>query len=211
MSTAQASASPSGTKHVLVPIADGTEEVEATSIITVLRRGGVKVTVASVEESPIITGARSVKLCADDVLSSPSVHSAQYDGIFLPGGAKGAEHLRDCPALISLLRTQHSAGRLYGAICASPATVLSPHHLLPGKAVGHPGFAEKLVGPDGAVVRGKGERVVWDAEWNCVTSVGPGSALEFGLAVLGRLMGQEKVSEVAAPMTLGFTPSTQKL
>ena len=156
-----------------------------------------------------------VKLCADVLLTSlpPSPPSPPFDAIILPGGAKGAEHLSNTPSLISLLHAQRTQGRLYGAICASPALVLARHGLLPGRAVGHPQFAEQMVGGErGVRVEGMGgARVVWDEEWGCLTSLGPGSALEFALAVLGRLMGQEKVNEVAAPMTLNFTPTFHKL
>ena len=165
-------------------------------------------TVASVESSPTITGARQVKLCADVLLSSlPSSPSPPFDAIILPGGAKGAEHLSLSTPLISLLRDQSNAHRLYGAICASPALVLAQHDLLPARAVGHPQFADRLVRGGERVEGMGGARVVWDEESRCMTSVGPGSALEFALAVLGQLVGQEKVHEVAAPMTLSFTPT----
>jgi 4-methyl-5(b-hydroxyethyl)-thiazole monophosphate biosynthesis len=196
-------------KHVLVPVADGTEELEATAIITVLHRAGVKVTVASVTDSLLITGPRGVHLQADCLLSSPSVSQqppAAFDGIFLPGGAAGAEGLRDCPALISLISSQRQRNALYGAICASPAVALGPHQLLPPRSVGHPSFDQKLKAAGGGSAV-SGSRVVWDEQWNCITSIGPGSAVEFALSCVGLLCGWEKVSEVAGPMCLNFTPA----
>lgn len=179
------------TKTVLVPIADGVEEIEAVCIIDVLRRAGAEVTVASLGATTV-TASRGVKLMADRTLSD--CREQTFDLIALPGGIPGAEHLRDSAELIAMLKTQKSAGRLYGAICASPAVVLQPHGLLDGKqGTCHPSLAAEM---DGAV----DERVVVDD--NCVTSRGPGTALEFALALVERLFGREKAAETAAPMIM---------
>ena len=116
-------------KKVLVPIADGTEEIEAVTLIDVLRRAGVQVTVASVSALQV-TASRGVKLVADKLIAD--CKNEPYDLIVLPGGMPGAEHLRDCTALIALLKAQQQGGKLYGAICASPAVALAPHGLLDG-------------------------------------------------------------------------------
>src|SRR4030042_1274503 len=106
------------TKRVLVPIADGTEEIEAVCIIDTLRRAGAEVTVASVDQLQV-TASRRVQLVADARIADCT--SQTYDCIALPGGMPGAEHLRDSAELIGLLRKQKQAGRFYAAICASPA------------------------------------------------------------------------------------------
>ena len=196
--------------HVLVPIADGTEEVEATSIITVFRRANCNVTVASTTTNPTITGARSARLTADCLLTEAQQPVGGWTVIALPGGKVGAEHFRDSDALIQLLRAQRDAGRLIAAICASPAIVLQSHGLLPPHRTGHPSF-ELKDGGSGSDRRDDG-RVVYDREWNTVTSLGPGSAFEFALFCLGLLCGDGKVAEVAQPMCLSFTPQpTAKL
>jgi protein deglycase len=114
-------------KKVLVPIADGTEEIEAVCLIDTLRRAGAEVTVASVDGIQV-TASRGVKIVADARIAE-CLHQT-YDGIVLPGGMPGAEHLRDSAGLIEMLQKQNQAGRLYGAICAAPAVVLRPHGLL---------------------------------------------------------------------------------
>ena len=114
-------------KRVLVPIANGTEEIEAACIIDTLRRAGAEVTVASVDGLQI-TASRGMKMVADARISD--CVNQTYDCIALPGGMPGAEHLRDSAPLIEKLKQQKQAGRLYGAICASPAVVLQPHGLL---------------------------------------------------------------------------------
>jgi len=202
--------------HALVPIADGTEEVEATSIITVLRRAGCNVTVASTTPNLTVTGARGAHLTADTTLTALRQPAGGWTVIALPGGKPGAEHFRDTPALIQLLQSQRAAGRLIAAICASPAIVLQAHGLLPPHRTGHPSF--ELKGGDGSGGSGSGSdrrdegRVVYDKEWNTVTSLGPGSAIEFALFCVGLLCGDSKVTEVAQPMCLNFTPQpTAKL
>ncbi len=176
-------------KKVLVPITDGIEELEAVSIIDVLRRAGAEVTVASAD-SLQITASRGVKLLADKLISDCTGQT--YDLIALPGGMPGAEHLRDCPQLISMLKAQKNAGRLYAAICASPAVVFQHHDLLDNcNATCYPSLAEKLNNV-------KDSPVVVDG--NCITSQGPGTALAFSLKLVELLFDRQKAKEVADAM-----------
>jgi protein deglycase len=178
-------------KQVLVPIADGTEEIEAVCIIDVLRRAGAEVTVASVSNLQI-TASRGVKIVADKLISQ--CVDLDWDLIVLPGGMPGAENLRDSDAVRTLLEKQHKDDRLYGAICAAPAVVLAHHGLLKShKATAHPAFSQDL--ENQAEVA---SRVVVDG--NCITSRGPGTAIEFALQLVAELYGQEKAREVAEPM-----------
>jgi 4-methyl-5(b-hydroxyethyl)-thiazole monophosphate biosynthesis len=189
MSTAKSEQEPIMSKTVLVAIAEGIEELEAVTIIDVLRRAEADVTVASVGEKQV-TASRGVNLVADAVLSD--CLDRLYDLIVLPGGLPGAEHLRDSKELTELLKEQATAGRLYAAICASPATVLNHHGLLAGKkATCYPSMASEL---DNAV----DSRVVVDGD--CITSRGPATALEFALKLVELLFGQQKSREVASAM-----------
>jgi len=175
------------TKRILIPIADGTEDLEAVALVDVLRRSGADVTVASVG-GLTVKCAKGVQITADHALSD--CVSEQYDLIVLPGGSKGAEHLRDNAQLTSMLKAQRDSGRLYGAICASPAVVLEHHGLLAGKkATAYPGYESKLKDPSRAH-----ERVVIDG--SCVTSQGPGTAVEFGLVLIEQLFGKAKRTEI---------------
>jgi 4-methyl-5(b-hydroxyethyl)-thiazole monophosphate biosynthesis len=180
-------------KQVLVPIADGSEEIEAVCIIDVLRRAGAKVTVASVNKLQV-TASRGVRIVADALISECQANT--YDLIALPGGIPGAEQLRDSEVLTELLKRQVREGRLCGAICASPVIVLQHHDLLEGRAAtSHPGFSERLENTECI-----DSRVVVDG--NLVTSRGPGTAIEFALKLVEILFGKEKASEVAAPMII---------
>ncbi|MBL0714283.1 MAG: DJ-1/PfpI family protein, partial [Desulfosarcina sp.] len=128
--------------RVLVPIADGTEEIEAVCLIDVFRRAGLDVTVASVNKLQI-TASRGVNIVADCLIGA--CRKARYDLVVLPGGIPGAEHLRDSSVLTEILRAQKKAGRWLGAICAAPAVVLTPHALLEGCcATAHPAFVAQL-------------------------------------------------------------------
>ena len=111
--------------QILVAIADGIEEIEAVTVIDVLRRAGAGVTVASVGALQI-TASRGVKLIADTQIAQCS--DKRYTCIVLPGGMPGAEHLRDSRPLIDLLKAQKERGGWYAAICASPAVVLGTHN-----------------------------------------------------------------------------------
>ena len=171
-------------KRVLVPIADGTEEIEAVSIIDVLRRAEAKVTVASVSGKPQITASRGVVLAADCLIDA--CESETFDLIALPGGMPGATNLAQCPPLIRMLQDQRQAGRLYAAICAAPAVVFRPNGLLDGvKATCFPSMQGQL---DPAWLSCEG--VVKDK--NCITAQGPGFALKFSLELVERLFSREK-------------------
>ncbi len=181
-------------KTVLVPIADGTEELEAVAIIDVLRRAEAEVTVASVMNSRQITASRGMILVADSLLQD--CLNQEYDLIVLPGGIPGADHLRDSADLIALLKRQVESERLYGAICASPAVVLEHHGLLNGRqATAHPYIVAELSNQDAV-----NQNVVVDG--NCVTSRGAGTAVDFALALVELLLGKEKKIDVATGLAL---------
>ncbi|XP_059661432.1 protein DJ-1 homolog B [Cornus florida] len=175
--------------RILVPIADGTEEMEATIIIDFLRRAQVEVVVASVGDKLEIVASRKVKLEADMLLEAAAKLS--YDLIVLPGGLGGAQAFANSEKLVDLLKRQKEANKPYGAICASPALVLEPHGLLKGKkATAFPPMCNKLSDQSEAE-----NRVVVDG--NLITSRGPGTTMEFSLAIVEKLFGRKKALELA--------------
>ncbi|XP_020537019.1 protein DJ-1 homolog B isoform X2 [Jatropha curcas] len=178
--------------QVLVPIADGTEEMEAIMIIDILRRAKANVIVASVKDKLEVLASRKVKLEADMLLDEAAKLS--YDLIVLPGGLGGAQAFAKSEKLVNMLKKQRESNRPYGAICASPALVLEPHGLLKGKkATAFPPLCEKLSD------RSETEnRVVVDG--NLITSRGPGTSMEFALAIVEKLFGRPKALELAKIM-----------
>ena len=180
-------------KHVLVPIADGTEEIEAVCIIDTLRRAGVTVTVASAGGLQI-TASRGTRIVADTTLDSCA--SQGFDMIAVPGGMPGAQNLSQSPALAGLLRKQKEAGLWIAAICAAPAVVLQAHGLLDGiKATCHPAFQKQL-----SPAHLSRDRVVVDG--HVITAQGAGVGLEFALTLVEHLAGRDKKNEVAKAMVM---------
>lgn len=171
----------------LVPLAEGFEELEAVTIIDVLRRAGVEVTVAALAASPV-TGSHAIRVEADALLDA--VQRDVFDAVVLPGGP-GAQRLRDDERVKAVVRRLAAEGRLVAAVCAAP-TVLEAAGVLAGKrATVYPG--NQL--PSAEQVE---ERVVVDG--SIITSRGPGTALEFALAVVEKLAGAAKASELARAM-----------
>lgn len=180
------------TLTALVPVAHGSEDIEAVTIVDVLRRAGIAVTVASVAPTLDVKCARGTHLVADAKIADVTLQS--FDLIALPGGLPGAEHLRDSHDLVAMLKRQEHRGALYAAICASPGVVLATHGLIGRrKATAYPGFEQNF--PPGSAQLA---RVVRDG--NLVTSRGPATAMEFALALVEALCGRDKAEQVAAGM-----------
>lgn len=172
-------------KTVAVILADGFEEVEAITPIDVLRRAELSVTVVGLG-GRAITGAHGVKINADISLDE---YKEIPDAVVLPGGMPGAQNLKESKRVAELIQKVHAAQNVVGAICAAPALVLTPAGILDRKrATCYPGF-EKNFTPSITFSR---DRVVEDG--NVITSRGPGTALEFALALVEKLAGKEKAS-----------------
>ncbi len=178
---------------VLVPFADGTEEMEGVVIVDTLRRAKLSVTSAALGNSCTITGSRSVVLVADALWNS--IHPETFDAIVLPGGAGGADAMMACPSLLGALRDFVEAGKLVGAICAGPLVLQAAGVLEGRKVTCHPAVAAHLTQADR-----RNERVVQDG--NLITSQGPGTAFEFALALITALRGRATADTVAAGLVL---------
>ncbi|PIE58130.1 MAG: DJ-1 family protein [Desulfobulbus propionicus] len=180
-------------KKVLVPLADGTEMIEALSVVDVFRRAGIEVDTASVNEL-VITSSHGVKIEADKLIGD--CLDTEYDLVVIPGGIPGAENMRESADLVHILKKQKQAHKMYGAICAAPAVVLEQIGLLEGKtATCHPLFVADLDSN-----RFSEDKVVVDGL--CVTSRGAGTAVDFALTLLGLVAGEETKQNVAQGMAL---------
>jgi len=174
--------------RVLIPLADGCEELEAVTVIDLLRRAGIEVTVAGLKPGTV-QASRGVQLVPDTTLDAALQHD--YDMVVLPGGLPGATHLREDPRIIALLQKMAAAGRYTAAICAAPR-VLAEAGVLQGKqATGYPGTLDGLPG-----ISVSSAPVVRDGK--VLTSRGPGTAMDFALALIEALVGGEKRREVEA-------------
>ncbi len=190
-------------KTALIPIAHGSEEIEAVTVIDVLRRADVDVTIASISEfgGLQINGSHGIQIIADRSIDDCA--KMDFDLVAIPGGLPGAEHLAASNVLDTILRKQAADGKLYGAICAAPQLVLASKGLLDNKmATGHPMF--QLL-PEAREVDGK-SRVVVDG--NCITSQGPGTAMDFALELVEQLCGVVKREEVSSGLVLTTSATT---
>ena len=173
---------------VLVPLAQGCEELEAVTIIDLLVRAGVAVTTAGLGNGPV-KASRGVTLLPDTDLNTALQDS--YDMVVLPGGLPGAQHLEDDPRIRQLLQLMHQAGKYIAAICAAPK-VLAAAGLLDGRQVtSYPGFLD-ITPPPGTSY--SSNAVVQDG--NIITSRGPGTAMDFTLHLIELLCGKDKRAEV---------------
>lgn len=174
--------------RVLVPLAQGCEELEAVTITDLLTRGGIEVVTAGLDSRPV-KASRGMTLLPDTSLDQ--VMEQEFDMMVLPGGLPGADHLNDDPRIHQLLKRLNQEGRYTAAICAAPK-VLATAGLLDGrKATSYPGA---LAGMDLPRVDVKLERVVRDDK--VVTSRGPGTAMDFALELVELLVGKTKRDEV---------------
>ncbi len=176
--------------RALVLLATGFEEVEAVTVINLLRRAGVVVDVAALGER-IVKGAHDISLTADSVLPRDLASLAAFDLVVLPGGMPGTRHLAEDPRVAALLTAAHAAGKWIGAICAAPS-VLGAAGLLAGRrATCFPGFEEQchgaMLSTDPVVVD---ERII--------TSRGVGTAIPFALALVRALQGAAAAESLAA-------------
>jgi len=175
---------------VLLPLAEGCEEIEAITLIDVMRRGGLDVVTAALK-SGCVKAAHGVCLCADMELDEAL--KTDYDMVVLPGGLPGTDHLEADERLTGLLRKMAESGRFIGAICAAPR-VLANAGLLDGKkATGYPGFID---GGKYPALEYTGGAVECDGK--VLTSRGPGTAMDFALAIVETLVNKAKRDEVEA-------------
>ncbi len=173
-------------KKVLVPLAPGFEEIEAITVIDILRRAGVEVVAAGTVSGPI-EASRKTKHLPDCTLDD--VHAEDFDLLVLPGGQPGTNNLRADPRLKRIIETLRAKNRPVAAICAAP-TVLSAYGLLAGRtATSHPSVRHELTA--GTL---SDARVVVDGP--VVTSQSAGTAMEFAFKLVELLCGPAKAAEV---------------
>ena len=188
-------------KRVLVPIADGTEEIEVVTVVDVLRRAGAEVVLASVEEERTeCVCSRGVRIVADCLVKDVTGRAAvDWDLIAVPGGMPGAERIRDSLRFDSALKKQFQRLKPVAAICAAPAVVFEPKGFVEGyAATAHPAFVDDLGGSLEENMNYAPARVVRDR--HVITSRGPGTSLEWALCCVDALFGPDAARAVAAPM-----------
>jgi len=181
--------------RVLVPLAEGFEEIEAINIIDVLRRGDIEVLIASLGSKREVKGAHNVTVMAEMGINDVDVSS--LDMIVLPGGWGGTLALRDDENVQRILKEMDAKGKNIGAICAAPLA-LHAAGVLKHNYTCYPSIEEQIR-EDGFSDR---EMVVTDG--NVMTSRGPATAICFGLQIIKKLKGEQKYSEVKSALLANY-------
>lgn len=177
---------------VLVPLAPGFEDLEATTIVDILRRAGVEVITAGLAPG-LVQGSRGLRVQPDVALDE--VLERDFDMIALPGGMPGSEHLKNDPRVQALLKRMSNEGRYTAAICAAPMALAAAGLLDGRRATSYPGVVDKLDLPGTVYLS---EPVVVDGK--VVTSRGPGTAMDFALALAELLLGRTVRDQVEAAL-----------
>ena len=186
--------------RVLVPLAEGCEELEAVTIIDLLRRAGIEVISAGLLDGPV-KASRGTVIIPDMTLDQALEPTQQpsYDMIVLPGGLPGADHLNNDSRIQNLITSMNQQQAYVAAICAAPK-VLASAGLLDGKqATAYPGVLQSLDVPGMTILQESA--VVTDNK--VITSRGPGTAMNFALTLIETLAGTDKRNEVEQALVCG--------
>lgn len=180
-------------KQSFLFLAEGFEEIEALTVVDVLRRANVAVTTVSITDDKIVKGSHGIPVVADTTFAATDFDGA--DWLIIPGGLHGSTNLAEYKPLCRLLKSHSDAGGCVAAICAAPAVVLAPLGILDGhEATGYPG-----------TTAGTSSRIKWrDAavitSGNVVTGNGPASALRFALAIVAKAREEAIAQQVGGGM-----------
>jgi len=178
--------------RALVPIADGSEEMEAVIMVDIFRRAGWEVDFVGLKEG-VITASRGVKIIPDMAWSE--IDSESYDVIALPGGNDGTRNLMKDERVLNALRNHHAVGRITAAVCAGPLVLQRAGIIDDTRVTCHPAVASELTRAQ--LIE---ERVV--VTDNVVTSRGPGTSFAFALTIIAMVDGRAKADEIAVGMVL---------
>ena len=190
-------------KGTYIFLADGFEISEALTTVNMLRRGGVNVKTVSIYDDRIVTSSNRIPVIADMAFGEFKASTSfgpclKTDVMIFPGGMPGSSNLAAFGKLMDIMQQHHAEGGTLAAICAAPSVVLG---LLPGlegkKMTCYDGFEDALIAKGAEYVK---EGVVIDG--NMITGRGPGWAVEFGLAILAHVKGQEIADKVKAGLML---------
>jgi len=180
------------TPKVLIPLAQGCEELEAVTLIDLLRRAGINVITASLSDEPVKC-SRGTVILADTTLDK--VMNSSFDLIVLPGGLPGADNLNADPRIHQIIDRLTTDNKQIAAICAAPKVLLK-NGILDGKQVtAYPGALSAL---DTSAIELNEKPVQIDG--NVITSKGPGTAMDFALTLIAILLDDDARKKVEEPL-----------
>jgi len=168
----------------LMPLADGFEEIEATTTIDILRRGGVNITTAGLPGT-IVRGSRGIKLIAD--MKMDDINFDRFDGMVLIGGDPGWRNLSQSKRIMDAILKYHGSKKTLAAICAAPCILAKAGILQDHRATVYPGMERELPRP-------RSDKVI--ADGHIITSQGPGTTVDFALKIVEAVAGKDRVAKV---------------
>jgi protein deglycase len=179
---------------VCLHLADGFEEIEAISVVDVLRRAEFEVQTVSIMGRKEVVGAHQITVIADDLFEN--VDYNKLDMIILPGGGQGTKNMSEHPGLTAEVNKYFATGKWIAAICAAP-TILGKLGLLEGKvATCYPGCEVQLTGASTSSI------ATTIVDGKIITSRGPGTSLEFALKIVEMIKGLELANQLKKQMII---------
>ena len=167
-----------------MPLAEGFEDIEAFSVVDILRRADISIDTVGVPGT-VITSSSNVRVMVDRKIAE--IRAEDYDGVVLPGGGKAVDVLYRTNSLNDIIKKLDDKGKLIAAICAAPSILAKIGILEDRKATIYPGMERELPRP-------RDDRVIVDK--NIVTSQGPGTAIDFALKIVEVLKGESKATQI---------------
>lgn len=181
-------------KKSFVFMADGFEEIEALTVVDILRRASMPVSLVSISDDFDVTGAHGVTIVADEIIAEADFSEAEW--LILPGGMPGSANLEASAPLAEILKAQNECGGNIAAICAAPM-VLGANGILNGKrATCYPGFEGKLVGAEYTAAK-------VEVDGNIITGNGPAQSILFASAIVSQSLGASTVVRLHEGMLVG--------
>ncbi|ROT47636.1 DJ-1 family glyoxalase III [Candidatus Cardinium hertigii] len=180
-------------KKALIIGSNGSEEIELIITSDILRCSGIDVTIAGLQDDPMIICSRKTKLQVDSLFKEIAEHL--FDAVILPGGQPGSHHLSEDKRVGTLLRHHEQEGKIIAAICAAPLALASHHIAIGGKLTTHDSIRAKM--ESAGYLYSEEPVCVWK---NIVTSRGPGTAFAFALKLVELLIHVQKSKEIGKAM-----------
>jgi 4-methyl-5(b-hydroxyethyl)-thiazole monophosphate biosynthesis len=174
---------------VLMPLADGFEEIEALTVVDILRRAEIDVVMAGLKEG-LVEGAHKIVVKPDSGLEKVDISG--FDGVILPGGFPGFVNLYKDERVLNMVREMDKMGKYVAAICAAPSVLVKAGVLQGRRATVNPAGKAEVT----ACAKYCEDRVVVDK--NLITSQSPGTAMEFALKLVEVLAGEDAAKKVKA-------------
>jgi len=174
--------------RILILLAPGFEEIEAVTVIDILRRSGIEVVTASIGRENLVEGSHKITLATDRNLDQ--IESEDFDGVFIPGGQPGTNNLKDDPRVLEILQVFYQKQKWILAICAAPLVLKEAGILKGRKHTSYPA-EKKAFEPENY------EEVNVVRDKNIITSRGVGTALDFALTLVEVMKGKEPRDQLA--------------